>query len=101
MYCHMDEKLLTITEVAHYLGMSEEAVEELVRKGDLPAYKIGENLLRLKKEHVENYRERHDFAARGDKALAKDTETRGQYVRMERNERSRMNWGSSPSAAYF
>ena len=78
MYCHMDEKLLTITEVAHYLGISEEVVEELVRKGDLPAYKIGENLLRFKKEQVE-------------KRLAKGIETRGQYGRMERNERSRMN----------
>ncbi len=52
----MEEKLLNIGEVAVYLNMSEEAVRELVQKGDLPAYKIGGALLRFKKEQIEGFR---------------------------------------------
>ena len=55
-------KLLTITETACELGLSEEAVEKLVEKGYLPAYKISENLFRFKKEDIEKYRKRRDFA---------------------------------------
>ena len=91
MYYNMNEKLLTITEVAYYLGVSEKAVEELVRKGDLPAYEIGENLLRFKKEHIEKYRKKYDFAATAEKALANDIEMKGQYARVVQNERSGIN----------
>ena len=90
MYSHMNEKLLTITDVAHYLGMPEEAVEELVRKGDLPAYEIGENLLRFKKEHIEKYRKKYDFAATVEKTLANDM-MKEQYARVAQNERSGIN----------
>jgi len=56
----MSEKLLTIEEVARYLGLSEKAVEDLVEKGELPAYKIGGSFLRFKKEQLDIYRKKRD-----------------------------------------
>ena len=59
----MNEKLLTIEEVARHLGLSEKAVEELVKSGELPAYRIGGSLLRFKKEQLEIYRKRRNSGA--------------------------------------
>ncbi|OGW75044.1 MAG: hypothetical protein A2Z72_02705 [Omnitrophica bacterium RBG_13_46_9] len=49
----MPEKLLTIEEVAALLGLSEDGVRKLVEKGDLPAYKVGGQYLRFRKEQIE------------------------------------------------
>lgn len=49
----MPEKLLTIREVASYLGLSEEEVKRLVDIGELPAYKIGGTFLRFRKEQLD------------------------------------------------
>lgn len=49
----MPEKLLTIKEVAQYLGVSEEEVKRLVDIGEIPAYKIGDTFLRFRKEHID------------------------------------------------
>ena len=54
----MNEKLLTIGEVAQYLDLSKKAVEELVERGELPGYKIGGSFLRFKREQIELYRRR-------------------------------------------
>lgn len=62
----MEEKLLNIAEVAGYLNLPEDAVRELVEKGELPAYKIGGQLLRFKKEQVEGYRRRYDSLFKGE-----------------------------------
>lgn len=53
----MPEKLLTAKEVAFLLGISEEQVKELVEKGELPAYKIGGQFLRFRKEQIEAIKE--------------------------------------------
>ena len=48
----MSEKLLNVREASEYLGISSKKVEELVRKGKLPAYKIGGTYLRFRKEQI-------------------------------------------------
>ena len=49
----MQNKLLTMPEVAKYLDMSEKQVKDLVAKGRLTVYKIGGTFLRFKPEQVE------------------------------------------------
>lgn len=52
----MPEKLLSIEEVADYLGISEEEVKRLVDVGEIPAYKIGGSFLRFRKEQIDAIR---------------------------------------------
>lgn len=47
------EKLWTITEVARFLGIQEEGVEQLVREGLLIGYKLGGQFLRFRPSQVE------------------------------------------------
>ncbi|MDP2929467.1 MAG: helix-turn-helix domain-containing protein [Candidatus Omnitrophota bacterium] len=49
----MPEHLLSIKEVAAYLGVSEDEVKRLVDIGEMPAYKIGDSFLRFRKEQVD------------------------------------------------
>ncbi len=49
----MPEKLLTLEEASETLGISAEAITELVKKGELPAYKVGGEFLRFRKELIE------------------------------------------------
>ena len=49
----MPEKLLTLGDVSRFLGISQEAVKKLVKKGELPAYKIGGTFLRFRREQIE------------------------------------------------
>ena len=49
----MPEHLLSIKEVAAYLGVSEDEVKRLVDMGEMPAYKIGDSFLRFRKEQVD------------------------------------------------
>jgi excisionase family DNA binding protein len=49
----MPDKLLTLSEVADYLGISKKQVESLVVKGKLTAYKIGGSFVRFRPEQVE------------------------------------------------
>lgn len=44
---------MNISEVAVYLGISEEEVKRLVDIGELPAYKIGDSFLRFRREQVD------------------------------------------------
>ena len=52
----MPEKLLTIAEVAKYLGVSEEEVKRLVDTGEIPAYRIGDTFLRFRREQIDAIR---------------------------------------------
>jgi len=47
------EKLWTISEVARFLGIQEEDVEQLVREGRLTGYKLGGRFLRFRPSQVE------------------------------------------------
>ena len=57
----MPEKLITIKEVAGYLGLSEEEVKRLVDTGVIPAYKIGDSFLRFRKEQIDAIRNEIDL----------------------------------------
>jgi len=80
----MEEKLLTIEEVARYLNMSEEAVKELVEKGNLPAYKIGGIILRFKKEQVEDYFKKHNSTMVAEEAFPQNKSVKSDYVNRQR-----------------
>lgn len=47
-----EEKLLTVRDVALFLGISEKEVVELSEKGAIPAYKVGGVFLRFKREQI-------------------------------------------------
>ena len=47
------EKFLNIKDVSEYLRISQEEVEELVEKGEIPAYRIGGTYLRFRKDQIE------------------------------------------------
>ena len=52
----MSEKLLTVREVSHILGISEKDVIELSEQRKIPAYKIGGVYLRFRREQVEQFK---------------------------------------------
>jgi excisionase family DNA binding protein len=58
----MVEKLLTIREVAHLLGISEKDVIECAERGEIPAYKVGGVYLRFQKDQVEHYKHKSKMA---------------------------------------
>lgn len=51
-----EEKLLTVREVALFLGISEKEVITLSEKGVLPTYKIAGIYLRFKRQEVEEFK---------------------------------------------
>ncbi len=53
-----EEKLLTIREVSHILGVSEKEVIELSEKGVIPAYRIGGVYLRFKHHQIDDYKKK-------------------------------------------
>jgi len=53
-----EEKLLTIREVSHILGVSEKEVIELSEKGVIPAYRIGGVYLRFKQHQIDDYKKK-------------------------------------------
>jgi len=48
------EAMLNIKETAEYLNCSEKTVRNLIDRGELKAYKVG-NRWRIKKEDLEEY----------------------------------------------
>ncbi len=52
------EGLLDLKEAADLLGLTEEEVKRFVLRGKIPAYKIGGEFLRFKKDQVEALRGR-------------------------------------------
>lgn len=70
----LKEKLLTLKEVADFLGLSEEEVKVFVAEGKIPAYRLSEEILRFKKGEIEALRERIEILKRKssfeDKAIA-------------------------------
>lgn len=49
----MPEHLINTEEAASLLGITTEELVSLVKKGDIPAYKIGGQFLRFRKEQIE------------------------------------------------
>jgi excisionase family DNA binding protein len=56
----MSEKLMTLRELCEYLKAPEERVISLVEEKSLPAYKIGGELLRFRKEQIDAMRSEID-----------------------------------------
>lgn len=52
------EKLLTLKEVADFLQLSEGEVKDFVAQGKIPAYKLGGEFLRFKKDQIEALKDR-------------------------------------------
>ncbi len=52
----MPEKLMTLKELSDYLHIREEKLTALVKEKSLPAYKIGGELLRFRKEQIDAMR---------------------------------------------
>lgn len=49
----LQERMLTLTEVAKFLGLDEQKVKELVKSGQIPYYKIGGTFIRFKQSQIE------------------------------------------------
>lgn len=56
----MPKRLLTISEVAERLSMTEEEVKRLVDVGEIPAYRIGNTFLRFRREQIDAIRREID-----------------------------------------
>ena len=52
----IEEKMLTVRDVATILGVTEKDVLDLAETGAIPGYKVGGVYLRFKKEQVEQYK---------------------------------------------
>lgn len=66
------EKLLTLKEVADFLGFTEEEVKDFVTRGKISAYKLGGELLRFKKDEIEALREKIEISKRRVKYSFRD-----------------------------
>ena len=69
------EKLWTTTEVAHFLGIQEVDVEQLVREGKLTGYKLGGQFLRFRPDQVETLRGKIRFRPSSSKPSTTLTDT--------------------------
>jgi putative molybdopterin biosynthesis protein len=54
----MEEEFLTVEEIAKRMKVKEFTIRDWIRKGDLPAYKVGRTL-RVKKEDFEEFLKKH------------------------------------------
>lgn len=69
----MSKKLMTLEELSQYLHLSEDKIIELVDQGVITAYRIGGELLRFRREHVDAVRREIDSRTReADKASFKE-----------------------------
>lgn len=48
----MRERLLTTREVSQLLGISEKEVIDLANQGEIPAYRVGGEFLRFRREEI-------------------------------------------------
>ncbi len=69
------EKLWTTAEVAQFLGIQEVDVEQLVREGELTAYKLGGQFLRFRPDRVEALKGKVRFRPNSKKASGSKRET--------------------------
>ncbi len=53
-----EEKLLTLKEAAQYLGLEQEEVRDFVVQEKIPAYKLGGEFLRFRKDQLEALKDR-------------------------------------------
>jgi len=51
----VDDELLTITQTAEYLQLSDKTVRRLIKDDKLAAYKVGERVWRVKESDIVKY----------------------------------------------
>ena len=66
----MDDRWLTLPEVADYLQVSKDLIYRLAQKGKIPASKVG-NQWRFKKEKIDQWMEDQPTLASRDRARSK------------------------------
>jgi len=76
----MNEHLINIRDAAHFLGVGERKIKELVDTGKLPAYKIGGTFLRFKRSQLDAARA---FLYRKDDTGASATKAEVAYSRFD------------------
>ena len=54
---------LTRLEACDYLKISLDTLERMIKRGDLPAYKVGPRQIRLKNTDIDKYIESHKYLA--------------------------------------
>lgn len=67
-----DLSALTVREVASYLGVDEKTIYRLVKRGELPGFKVA-GTWRFKKGDIDQWIERQKLAAAPAKATTKMT----------------------------
>lgn len=76
----VEDKLLTVREVAVILGISEKEVLDLAQNSQMPAYKIGGMYVRFKREHVEQYRSQSQSVAQNKKRAILDYPVKDRFL---------------------
>ena len=79
----MPEKLLTLKELAEYLGKSESEVKPLVDSGVIPAYRIGGSFLRFRKDQIDAIK--NEIVAKNFQVSAVAEKIEVRVTRMERS----------------
>jgi len=64
------ERLMTIKELAEYLQLEEHTIYKMVRKGEIPAYKIA-GQWRFKREMIEEWLDQK-LVSNGEKDMKKN-----------------------------
>jgi len=71
----VSKKLMTLPELADYLGLDADRVIALVDKGVIPAYKIAGELLRFQKDQIDAIRSEIDVRMKGKSILPEKERT--------------------------
>ena len=55
--CALEQRFMTVEQIAKDLGVSEDFVRGLIRSGELPAYKVGRKEYRIRITDYEQFLE--------------------------------------------
>ena len=64
----MTDELLTISQTAGYLQLSDKTVRRLINNGKLSASKVGDRFWRIKASDIELYLKNHTNGRKGDES---------------------------------
>ena len=60
----LEERLLTVSDVARLLNLSRSGIYYLIQRGDLPSIRLGAHLLRFRPTEILRYLQTHSASAR-------------------------------------
>ncbi len=55
----MDKDILSIKEVAEYMGLGTGAIHGFIRKRGMPVFRIGRKIMKVRKEDLLNWISKH------------------------------------------